>query len=348
MPLVDRRVELHARIAADVGPLRDEAHEIACLVGVDDRSRRDGMRVPIAIVHHRAHEVIRHADTVVRVLEEHRGIRGPGERTVISGIDKGPGFLFFLNLAIDELDDIRLVGVEDYHLRGSAGLAAGLDDARKRVVALHEADGARRGASGGEKFSRRADRRQIGPGAGAELEQHAFGLGQRENRVHRVVDGIDEARRALGRFLEPAVEPDRAVERRFLVDEDVLQVVAEGAQVLIARKILLPAAPVRDGAYDAADELLDAVLTAGRANLTTEVLRRDDVGGLLRPGLRDLDVALLEDDLAAFVADDGVAQLPLHLIKGVNARGREKSRKSQAWARGTRLEGRSTLLTGLA
>ena len=80
-------------------------------------------------------------------------------------------------------------------------------------------------------------------GARSELEQHALGPRQRQDRVHRVLDRVDEAGRALRRLLEAAVEPDRAVERRLLVDEDVLQVVAERLQVLVAREVLLFAAP---------------------------------------------------------------------------------------------------------
>src|SRR6187401_871078 len=46
----------------------------------------------------------------------------------------------------------------------------------------------------------------------------------------RVFDRVDEAGRALRRLLEAAVEPDRAVEPRLLVDQQVLQLVAERLQ----------------------------------------------------------------------------------------------------------------------
>ena len=49
-----------------------------------------------------------------------------------------------------------------------------------------------------------------------------------EDRVHRVVDGEDEARAGLLRHAGDAdVEPHRAVERRPLGDEDVLQLGVE-------------------------------------------------------------------------------------------------------------------------
>src|ERR1035441_7292345 len=85
---------------------------------------------------------------------------------------------------------------------------------------------------------------------------------------------------------EPAVEPDGTVERRLLVDEDVLQVVAERLQILLGGKVLVRSRPLGDRRHDAADQLLDAALTLRRADLPAEILRDDDVGRLLRPGLR--------------------------------------------------------------
>jgi hypothetical protein len=58
---------------------------------------------------------------------------------------------------------------------------------------------------------------------------------------------------------------------------------------------------------------------SGVAHLPAEVLRDDDVGGLLRPELGNLDVALFEDDLALLVADDGGADFPLHFVERVHA-----------------------------
>ena len=87
--------------------------------------------------------------------------------------------------------------------------------------------------------------------------------------------------------------------------------------------------PAGDRVDDAADELLDRVLALGRADVAAEVLRDDDVGRLLRPGLRHLDAALLEDDLALLVADDGVAQLPFDLVERIDPGGREEPGKVQ-------------------
>src|SRR5262249_21984761 len=64
-----------------------------------------------------------------------------------------------------------------------------------------------------------------------------------------------------------------------------------------------------------------------------EILRDDDVRGLLRPEAGDLDVALLEDDLALLVADDGRAHFPVHSVEGIDARQREVAREVDAGGR---------------
>ena len=75
----------------------------------------------------------------------------------------------------------------------------------------------------------------------------------------------------------------------------------------------------RDGFGDAGDELADAGLALGRADLAVEVLGGDDVGRGHGPVDGDLDVLLLEDDLAAHVIDGGGAALPLDLVVGRDA-----------------------------
>ena len=116
-------------------------------------------------------------------------------------------------------------------------------------------------------------------------------------------------------LLEADVEPDRAVERRLLIDEQVLQVVAERLQIVVAREVLLLLRPVGNRVDDAADELLDAALALGRADRAAEILGNDDVGRLLRPEPRDFDVALLEDNRTLLIADDRRAHVPFNLVE---------------------------------
>ena len=133
---------------------------------------------------------------------------------------------------------------------------------------------------------------------------------------------IWEAGAALRALLEPDVEPDGRIERRHLVQKDVGQLRLEGGRVGVAREVAALAPPGRDRAGDAADHLLDRVLPRIRPELSAEILLRDDVGRVLRPRLRELDVALLERDLVT-VTDPGVALLPLHSIERMLLRGGE-------------------------
>ena len=125
------------------------------------------------------------------------------ERAVVAGVDQRPGLLLFLDLAVDELDDVRVIGVEDHHLGRAARLAAGLDDAGKGVVALHERHRAGGGAAAGQQLARAADLRQVRPGARAELEQHA--LGRASVRIESIVSLTELMKQAehCGAFSKP-------------------------------------------------------------------------------------------------------------------------------------------------
>ena len=194
VPLVDGRVVLDARVAAQVRGLGHLVEQVAGLVGVHDLVRGDD-RVgrPLPVVDDGLHERIGHADRVVGVLEEDRAVGLAGEAGVVAGLDQRPGLLLLVRLRIDELDDVRMAGIEDDHLGRATGLAARLHDAGEGVVALHEGDGARGGAAAGHLLAGGADGGEVAAGARAELEQHRLGLGQVHDRGHRVLDRVDEA-----------------------------------------------------------------------------------------------------------------------------------------------------------
>src|SRR5205085_10389671 len=80
---------------------------------------------------------------------------------------------------------------------------------------------------------------------------------------------------------------------------------------------------------DAADQLFEAVLALRSANLAAEVLGDHDIGRLLRPEARDLDVALLEHDLTALVAAHRRPPIPFDLVERVLAGVGEEARKRQ-------------------
>src|SRR5579863_8066167 len=90
-----------------------------------------------------------------------------------------------------------MIDVEDYHLRGAAGFATGLDYSGEGVETFHEAEWAAGCASAAETFGRAAQWREIRAGSAAPLEEHTFGFGQREDGIKRIFYRIDETRRAL-------------------------------------------------------------------------------------------------------------------------------------------------------
>src|ERR1051326_5417006 len=206
-----------------------------------------------------------------------------------------------------------MVDVEHDHLRRAPRLAARLDRARGRVGAAHEGHRPRGVAALRELLLRRAELREVDPGARAAAEDDSLAPDPVEDRLHRVVDREDEARAALGLLLEADVEPDRRVEGRELVDEDELQLVLERLRLVLVGEVAARTAPRADGAGDTADHLLDAALAVGRAHAPAEVLLRHDVRRRLRPELRELDALLLEDRLV-LARGEGAAGLPFHLL----------------------------------
>ena len=107
----------------------------------------------------------------------------------------------------------------------------------------------------------------------------------------------------------------------------MFQIVAERLQIVVGREILLRTPPGRDRVHDPADQLLDAALAPGRPQLSPEILRDDDVGRLLRPEARNLDVALLEHHLATLIADHGGTAIPFDLVERIDAWLGEEARK---------------------
>ena len=96
------------------------------------------------------------------------------------------------------------------------------------------------------------------------------------------------------------------------------QLGVERGEVFVRGEVVLGLGPGGDRVGDTIDQLPDARLALRRADVAAEVLAHDDVRGELAPEARDLDVALLEDDLARLVADAGRPDLPLDLVVRMN------------------------------
>ena len=224
-----------------------------------------------------------------------------------------------------------MVDVEDDHLRRAPRLAARLDRAGGRVGAAHERDRAGGVAALRQLLLRRAQVREVDARARAAAEDDALAADPVEDRLHRVVDREDEAGGALRLLLEADVEPDRAVERGVLVDEDRLQLGLERLGLVVVGEVAALLAPGDGRVDDAADHLLHARLALRRGEPAAEVLLRDDVRRGLRPELRELDAALLEGRAVA-AGDDRVARLPLDLVERVAAGNREEAPHAEAGA----------------
>src|SRR5713101_1233463 len=110
------------------------------------------MGLPIFSLNGCAHEIICDPDAVVGVLEEHGTVRLAVNRPVVAGVYERPGLLLLVRLRPDKIHNIRMVHVEDDHLRSPPGPPAGLDDTSESVEALHEGHRATGLASGGEVF----------------------------------------------------------------------------------------------------------------------------------------------------------------------------------------------------
>src|SRR5262249_19461029 len=150
MPAVDGSIKLHPGVAALVRGLGNLAQYVARLEAVLLFTGEHGVRPPVAVANHGLHELVRGADAVIGVLEEDRAVSLAIERGVIACLDQRVSLLFFLRFAPDELFDIRVIGVEDHHLRRPTGLAAALDDPGEGVEALHEAERSAGASAAGE------------------------------------------------------------------------------------------------------------------------------------------------------------------------------------------------------
>ena len=339
VPLVDGGVELHARVAALVGGFRDVLEQLAGLLAVLLPLGEYRARPPLFVLRGGLHELVGGADGVVGVLKGDGLVGVAVEGAVKAGFDEGPSLALLLGLAPDEVLDVGMVGVEDDHLGGAAGFAAGLDDAGEGVKTLHEGDGAGGAAAAGEGSVVLADLGEVGAGAGAPLEEHALGLGEVHNGLERIADRVDEASRALGilllraklgngpgffvpgpavaaRLADADVEPDRRVEARHLVEHQVRELHAEVLGVGGGVEVVILLAPFGDGVDDAVDEVADGRLSVLGPDGAVEILGGDDIGGGLRPVARHGDVGLLKDGFALGVGDRGGAFLPLQDVVG--------------------------------
>ena len=118
----------------------------------------------------------------------------------------------------------------------------------------------------------------------------------------------------------PTLNQTGRVEAEHLVEEGVGQLVLEDRGVVDGGEVAVHLAGLHVGEHDAVDELLERPLALVGADRAAEVLGRDDVRGVDRPRVGELDPALLEVDRAVTpVGHDDVATLPGHFVVRVHA-----------------------------
>src|SRR5258708_228650 len=132
MPLVDDGVVLHPRIAALPRGLGNLPQQVAGLVLLHGMTALHATGPELAVILGGGHKFVGHADGIVGVLEKDGAVSlGVGAGAVVSHLNQRPGLGFFLGFALDKVNDVGMVDVENDHLGGAARLAAGLDHAGK-------------------------------------------------------------------------------------------------------------------------------------------------------------------------------------------------------------------------
>src|SRR5262249_39486764 len=158
------------------------------------------------------HELVRDANGVIPVLEIDAIVSPSGnvERAAVARVDQRPRLALLLLLALDEVHNIRVIYIEQNHFCCSSCFTSAFNGSSELIETAHERERAGRRAAALQRLFGAAKGRKIGSRAAAELEQHPFGLRQRQDRLHRVLDAVDEASRGLRAGLggEADVEPD--------------------------------------------------------------------------------------------------------------------------------------------
>src|SRR5690606_4028173 len=118
--------------------------------------------------------------------------------------DQRGDLLLLLDFPVDELLDVRMIDVDDDHLRGAAGGAPTLDRASGAIADAEEAHQPGGRAATRERIALDADGGEVGGGAGAVLE--ITGLAPPEvNQPARLDEWIGRALNEAGVGLGPGV-----------------------------------------------------------------------------------------------------------------------------------------------
>src|SRR4051812_43215669 len=108
MPLVDRRIELHAGIAANVRAFGDLPQQGPRILAVTWLTIPNPASPPFASLQGSLHELITHAYAKVFILVHDRPVGVAVITAVIALLDQSPRLLLFALLGVDEFFDVRM------------------------------------------------------------------------------------------------------------------------------------------------------------------------------------------------------------------------------------------------
>ena len=138
VPFVNRGIELHSRIAADMRSFGDFAQQRASIFAFARLPIEHPTRPPLAAFQSRFHKFVAHPYADIFVLIHHRAVGVAVVTAIIALLDQRPRFFLFLLFGVDELFDIRVPIFERVHLRGSPRFAAALHDVCNLIVNFQE------------------------------------------------------------------------------------------------------------------------------------------------------------------------------------------------------------------
>ena len=193
------RVVLHAGIAAAPGGVGHLGEHLPRGIRWPGHFRLgDPVRRPGLIGFDRPHELVADADREIGVLEQHGVV---GLLRIVALLDQRADLLLLAILALDELQHVGMPVLDRLHLGGPAGLAAAFHHGRNLIVDPHKRQRPGGAAAAGELLAVRAQRREIGARARAELEEHRLAAGKLHDVFHVVAHALDEARRRLRKLV---------------------------------------------------------------------------------------------------------------------------------------------------
>ena len=217
MPGVDGVVVLDTGVSTFPGRLGNLVEQVPGVDPLDDLAGGASTQPELGSRLNGRHELVGDPHRIVGVLVLHGGDVPATEVHVETGVAQRPDLVLLTGLGLDELLDVRVIDVQDDHLRGAPSGAAGLNGSGRGVGAAHEGHGTGCGATRAEQLLGGPDAGEVQAGPGTTLEDESLLLVPREDGLHRVIDTEDETGGNLLRRRGADVEPHRRVEGEILM-----------------------------------------------------------------------------------------------------------------------------------